>query len=106
MNSGESQKLLSFIGLCMRAGKLQAGDGKTTDAVRKNKAYLVLMSDDASENTVKKYRNMCEGRNVPILTICGRDELGAAIGREFAVTAAVTDKGFAGRIIELAERVD
>lgn len=100
------KNLLGFIGLCQRAGKLAPGDGKTTDAVRRNRARLVLMSDDASENTAKKYRNMCESRGIPIITVCGRGELGAAIGREYAVTAAVTDKGFAARISELAERVD
>ncbi len=100
------KNLLGFIGLCMRAGKLAAGDGRTAEAVRRNKAHLVLMSGDASENTVKKYRNMCESRGIPIITLCGRGRFGAAIGREYAVTAAVTDKGFADRITELAERVD
>ncbi len=109
MDSAETREfknLLGFIGLCVRAGKLAAGDAMTAEALKRNKACLVLMSDDASENTVKKYRNMCKSRGIPIITLCGRGRFGAAIGREYAVTAAVTDKGFAERIKELAERVD
>ncbi len=102
----ETRNLMGFVGLCQRAGKLVSGDGKTEEAVRRNRAYLVLMSNDASENTVKKYGNMCKSRGVPIVTLTGRKELGAAIGKEYAVTAAVTDRGFAKRITELAERAD
>ena len=97
------EKLLRFIGLAMKAGKLMLGDGRAVESIRSGKAKLVLISKDASDNTKKKYRNMCEYRNLKLLDI---NEFGQCIGRDFAVVAAVEDDGFAKRIVELAERVD
>ena len=102
-----NERLKGFIGLCMGAGKLAVGDGRATESVRKGKACLVLISKDASDNTKKKYAEMCSYRNMKILDVFdNREEFGAVIGREFAVVASVEDQGFAKRIIELAERVD
>ena len=79
---------------------------KAEDAVRRGKAYLVLISKDASANTEKKYADMCSHRGLRLLKAFGdRYEFGRAVGREFAVVAAVTDKGFSQRISELSERV-
>ena len=52
------EKLLRFIGLAMKAGKLMLGDGRAVESIRAGKAKLVLISKDASDNTKKKYRNM------------------------------------------------
>ena len=98
------EKLLRFIGLAMKAGKLMLGDGRAVESIRAGKAKLVLISKDASDNTKKKYRNMCEYRNLKLFS--DRNEFGQCIGRDFAVVAAVEDDGFAKRIVELAERVD
>ena len=101
------EKLLRFIGLAMKDGKLMLGDGRAVESIRSGKAKLVLISKDASDNTKKKYRNMCEYRNLKLLDIFSdRNEFGQCIGRYFAVVAAVEDDGFAKRIVELAERVD
>ena len=101
------EKLLRFIGLAMKAGKLMLGDVRAVESIRSGKAKLVLISKDASDNTKKKYRNMCEYRNLKLLDIFSdRNEFGQCIGRDFAVVAAVEDDGFAKRIVELAERVD
>lgn len=101
-----NDRFWSFIGLCMKAGKLSVGDGRATEAVRNNKAYLVLLSLDASGNTEKKFTDMCRYRDIKLLRPGGREELGAALGKDFVVAAAVEDEGFAKRILELAERVD
>ena len=50
------EKLLRFIGLAMKAGKLMLGDGRAVESIRSGKAKLVLISKDASDNTKKKYR--------------------------------------------------
>lgn len=102
-----NERLRGMIGLAMKANKLAVGDGRATDRIRSDNAYLILISNDASENTVKKYTNMCEFRKLKLHKLdIDRFEFGTIIGRQFAVTAAVCDKGFADSMIKLAERVD
>lgn len=102
-----NERLMGLIGLAMKANKLAVGDGRATDRIRSGNAFLVLVSNDASDNTIKKYTNMCEFRELELLKLdIDRFEFGQSIGRNFAVTAAVCDKGFANSMIKLAERVD
>lgn len=94
-------KLLNFLGLCRRAGKLTAGNDMTVDSVLNGNARLVIVARDISRNTEKKLRRVCVDFQVPILTIDRtKEELSAAIGR-FAAVTAVTDKGFAEKLTEL-----
>ena len=53
-------KVLSLIGLSMKAGKIASGEFATEKAVKTGKAYLVVVAAEASDNTRKKFRNMCE----------------------------------------------
>lgn len=107
MSCKANSKIAGLIGLAMKAGKLAAGDGRASEMSRKHKSFLVLVSSDASDNTKKKYMNMSEYHKLPIIMLdIDRYEFGRIIGREFAVVAAVCDKGFADGIVKLAERVD
>lgn len=91
-----NEKTRGFLGLAMKAGALAVGDGRATERIRRGEAHLIIISSDASENTRKKYGNMSDFRQVPILTLdIDRFELGSLLGRDFAVTLAVCDKGFA-----------
>lgn len=53
------------------------------------------MAEDASDNTKKKFRNMCEFYEVPMVVFGDKDTLGHAMGKEFRASLAVTDEGFA-----------
>ncbi len=102
-----SSKVNGLIRLAMKAGKLAVGDGRATEQARKNKAFLIIVSNDASDNTAKKYMNMSKYHKLPIITLdIDRYEFGKMIGREYTVVASVCDKGFADGIVKLAERVD
>ena len=99
-------KFFGMLGLAMRAGKLAIGEGKAEDAIRGGEAKLVILSDDASENTTKKFANMANFRNLDIIRPTDRNELGEAIGRPFAVIMAVTDEGFAKQLCEIYSKED
>ena len=60
-------KGLSLLSLATRAGKTKSGNFQTEQAVKSGTAYLVIIAADASENTKKKFRNMCSFYDVPIL---------------------------------------
>ncbi len=89
---------LSGIGLAMKAGYVASGEFMTEKAVKGNSAYLVIVADDASENTKKKFRNMCSYRKVPLSFYGNKIVLGSAIGKEFRASLAITDQGLAAMI--------
>ena len=67
----------------------------TEKAVKTGKAWLVIVSAEASDNTKKKFHNMCTYYEVPCYDFGGKEELGRAMGKEFRASLAVTDENLA-----------
>ena len=88
-------KALSLISLATKAGKTASGEFCTEKEIKTGMAALVIVAEDASENTKKKFQNMCEFYAVPIYFYGDKDTLGHAMGKEFRASLAVTDPGFA-----------
>ena len=88
-------KAISMISLATKAGKTVSGEFCTEKEVKSGRAYLVIVAGNASDNTKKKFRNMCEFYEVPIYFYKDKDTLGHAMGKEFRASLAVTDPGFA-----------
>lgn len=91
-------KAYSMIGLAMKAGRIASGEFSTENAVKSGLASLVIVSEAASENTKKKFQNMCTYYKVPLYFFGEKEELGHAIGKEFRASLAVLDEGFAKAI--------
>ena len=88
-------RTLSMISLATKAGKTVSGEFCTEKEVKCGTAELVIVATDASENTKKKFQNMCEFYEVPIYFYGDKDTLGHAMGKEFRASLAVLDVGFA-----------
>ena len=93
-------KALSLVSLAMKAGKIASGEFCTEKEVKTGMAALVIVAEDASDNTKKKFQNMCEFYEVPIYFYGDKDTLGHAMGKEFRASLAVTDPGFAKGIMK------
>lgn len=91
-------KAYSLIGLAMKAGKITSGEFSTEKAVKTGTVALVIVAEEASENTKKKFRNMCTYYEVPLYFLGKKEMLGHAIGKEFRASLAVLDEGFAKAI--------
>ena len=76
-------KALSLVSLAMKAGKVASGEFCTEKEVKTGMAALVIVAEDASDNTKKKFQNMCEFYEVPIYFYGDKDTLGHAMGKEF-----------------------
>lgn len=94
----QSKKVLGTIGLAMKAGDVVSGEFMTEKAIRDGLAQLVIVAEDASANTKKKFANSCQYYHVPYAEFGDKDLLGSAIGKEFRASLAVTNKGFAKSI--------
>lgn len=98
------KKILSLIGLAMKAGKIKSGEFSVEKAVKTGLAYLVIVSESASGNTRKKFSNMCSYYEVPLYILATKEELGAAIGKEYRASLAVLDENFANAIAKALEQ--
>ncbi len=83
-----------MLGLAAKAGKIASGEFSTEKAVKSRKAYLVIVAEDASDNTKKMFQNMCTFYRVPMYVYAGKESLGHCIGKQFRASLAVTDEGF------------
>ena len=101
----QRNKVLSYLGLATRAGRVVSGEFCVEKSVRQRRARLVLVSEDASENSRKNFRNLCTYYKVPLYFFGSREELGAACGKEARVSAAIEDEGLAmAAVRELKQR--
>jgi ribosomal protein L7Ae-like RNA K-turn-binding protein len=89
-----------MIGLAMKAGKVVSGEFATDKGVKAGKACLVIVSEDASDNTKKMFSNMCEFYKVPIFYFGTKEELGHSIGKAMRSSLAITDENFANSLIK------
>ena len=71
-------KVLSLISLATKAGRCASGEFLTESETKSGRAGLVVVAEDASENTKKKFRDMCEFYDVPIIFYSDKDTLGHA----------------------------
>lgn len=100
----KQNKVLSLLGLAMRGRNLVSGEFQTLDAVKNGSAMLVIIAEDASDNTRKLFRDKCTFYQVPIACFGTREELSNAIGKEgLRSSLGVCDAGLADAIIRQLE---
>ena len=90
-------KLLSCLGLCVRAGNAIIGAPQIYDAMRKGDAkrpLIVFEASDTSENTHKRLSDKCKYYDVKHIRLgCDGMTLAAALGKTSSIAAvAVADE--------------
>ena len=96
-----TDRVLSMLGLAAKSGNVVSGEFSTEKAVKTGKAWLVIVSAEASDNTKKKFHNMCTYYEVPCYYFYSdKVGLGNAIGKEFRASLAVTDENLANAVIK------
>ncbi len=87
------------------------GTEMVTEAIRnsKSKVVLVLLSADASANTVKRITNCASYYRIPLRHLAlpfDNAELGRLLGRTSSISSvAITDTGLAGAILKITDEV-
>ncbi len=100
MDDKTIQKLLGFLGIARKAGRLVCGTELVTQAVRNKKCCAVLCAADISPNTEKRLTDSCSFHRVPLRkTDIPMEAFSRALGKSSPVAAvAVTEDGF-GRAV-------
>lgn len=94
---------LNFLGLAMRAGKVKSGESVILNEIKKKRLSLVLIANDASDNTKKTLTNKCKSYQIPYRIVSNRFELGDSVGKEVRVNIGITDQGFAKKLISMID---
>ena len=94
----QNNRILSSLGLAQKAGCIASGEYAVEKAVKGGLASVVIVAEDASDNTKKKFSDMCKYYQVPFACYSQKELLGHGIGKEFRASLAVLDGGFAKAI--------
>ena len=100
----DERKFYSLLGLAMRARRLVSGEFSVEKGVKRGEVYLVIIAEDASDNTRKKFINMCDFYNTEILSVGSISLLGRALGKEKRAVLGITDEGFREGIKKIVDR--
>lgn len=98
------QKIMNLLGMAQKAGKIISGDFVVTKALsdeKKCKVKLLIVAEDATEETFKKMVGLIGQRNIELRRALTKENLGHCIGKEYRATAAVIDDGFAKALLKL-----
>lgn len=96
-----TDNLYNFIGLAMKAGKVASGEQSCEMAIKRGKASLVIVSEDASPNTEKKFKDACLYKGIPFYIFGEKEKLGKCVGKDIRSVIAVTDENFSRKLAEL-----
>lgn len=82
-----------------------SGTVQCEGAIRSGKAFLLILSQEASEATRDKFIYMCKTRKINSIIFGTKYELGGAIGKGSRTLLAVTDKAFKELILKEYEKI-
>ena len=91
-----------MLSLCQRAGRFVAGELPCENEVKSGKAKLLIIAEDASANTKKKFENAAFAHKTECIVMGNKIELGQTIGKDMRSSVAITDEGFAQQLKKLA----
>jgi predicted RNA-binding protein YlxR (DUF448 family) len=90
-------RALDCLGLARRAGQVAMGFDQVRAYLRSSSAAVLIAAADSSADGRRKLRRLA--LDLPVITAFSRAELGAALGREGLVHAAVAPGGLARRLL-------
>lgn len=88
-------KIYALLSLAAKGRNIVSGEFAVENAVKSGSAMLVIVAEDASDNTKKLFSDKCSYYQVPIFTYGSKEELGHAIGKEQRSSVAFINEGLA-----------
>lgn len=98
-----TRRFYDGLGLARRAGHIVMGFDQVQAALAGSDVAVLLAADDGAEDGRRKLRHLAPG--LPLITAGSGEDLGAALGREHLVHAALSPGKLAARALRDAERL-
>lgn len=93
-------KLLNFIGIAKRAGKITTGEDVLLGAIRKRKIKFLIIAADSGKASFKKFTDKANYYAIDTNTVLTKEDISKAIGVPRTIIG-ITDNGFAKRLKEM-----
>jgi len=94
-----NNKALSMLSIAAKAGKVVSGSFMVETSIQKGIAYLVIIAEDASGNTRKKFVDKCTYYDIPYRICIDGESLGKCIGKQERKVVAVINEGLAVSVL-------
>ncbi len=91
-----AERCLQWLGLARRAGLLEMGFEQVMRTARAGEIEVLVVANDAAEDGRRKLA--AAAGEIPCVTLFGRAEIGAAVGRESLVFAGVRPNRLATKL--------
>jgi ribosomal protein L7Ae-like RNA K-turn-binding protein len=99
-------KILTLLGFAKKSGNLISGENTCEIYVKKKKVKLLIIVEDASENTFDKMEKLSTKYGVKYVIFGKREELSSAIGSHNRTCFGILDNNFKNKILEQLDVVD
>ena len=98
-------RFIQLLGITTKAGKTVSGEFMVEQSIKNGEVYLVIIAENASDNTKKHFSDMCRYRNIPVVFACSKEELGKSTGKTTRTSVGILDKGLADKLISTLREV-
>jgi predicted RNA-binding protein YlxR (DUF448 family) len=99
------ERVLGFIGLANRSGKIVPGGSLVADAIRGvNKPGLVLLATDVSEAIGARIKSLAAVNGIECVSVMTKDDFGGILGKAPRSAVAVRPGGFVKQLAGVIER--
>lgn len=94
-------KVLGLIGLSAKAGKIEYGADAVEEAIKRKKAKLVIVAEDAADRTKEKFKFLCNKSNIYYVIFGEKEIISKAIGKNNKAIIAIKDKNLSDEIYKI-----
>ena len=84
----------------MKAGKVSFGADSVEETIKKGKVKLVILSEESSDRTKEKFKEICIRNKIPIIIYETIQNLSKAIGKNNKAIIAIKDANLSKSILE------
>ncbi|MBS5794539.1 MAG: ribosomal L7Ae/L30e/S12e/Gadd45 family protein [Clostridiales bacterium] len=92
-----------MLSICQKAGKIVSGEFAVEKALQDGSALYVIIANNASENTKKKFENKSFYYKIEYIIYGEKEVLSNSIGKYNRTVFAILDEGFYKKIREYIE---
>ncbi len=84
----------------MKAGKVSFGADSVEESIIKRKVNLVILSEESSDRTKEKFKEICKKYKLPIIIYGTIESLSKSIGKNNKAILGIKDVNFSKSILE------
>jgi predicted RNA-binding protein YlxR (DUF448 family)/ribosomal protein L7Ae-like RNA K-turn-binding protein len=94
LGTGFRERIIAYLSLANKAGKVISGSDQIFDAFRKGTPRLLFLAEDISAESADKFIATAGRSHVEVYYLLTKESLGAALGKEMRSAAVIVESGF------------